>query len=295
MPIHPTLAAGWYTDPLVYQNERQSIFENSWIHVGYRCDLTTSGGVLCEALAEHEIVVSQDVNLCLTAYEVLKDHSHKEILVESFRDLIFVSLNPKLCSLTQWLADFPTALTELNLESFAFHSRVVRRVACNWKTYADNFLEGYHVPTVHPGMARDADASNYSVILGDDPRWNVHVMPAREDSVFGMFGWLFPTFAFNVVPGGWAVERWLPRGADHIDLFFEYFFEPNAGDIERIVEMNEVVAQEDVRICEAVQRNLDSGIYSAGLLSPKWEEPLAVFHEMIREIATINEYAPTGT
>jgi len=106
---------------------------------------------------------------------------------------------------------------------------------------------------------------------------------------------LFPTFAFNVVPGGWAVERWLPRGANYIDLFFEYFFEPNAGDIERIVAMNEVVAQEDVRICEAVQRNLDSGVYSAGLLSPKWEEPLAVFHEMIREIATVNEYAPTGT
>lgn len=104
-----------------------------------------------------------------------------------------------------------------------------------------------------------------------------------------------PNFCFQRRARGWAVERWLPRGADHIDLFFEYFFEPNAGDIDRIVEMNEVVAQEDVRICEAVQRNLDSGVYSAGLLSPKWEEPLVVFHEMIRDLAKVNEYAPTGT
>jgi choline monooxygenase len=141
-------------------------------------------------------------------------------------------------------------------------------------------------------MARDADASNYSVILGDDRRWNVHVMPPRGDSVFGMFGWLYPTFAFNVVPGGWAVERWLPRGHNEIDLYFEYFFEPGAPDLERIHAMNETVAEEDVRICEAVQRNLESGVYSEGLLSPKWEEPLLVFHDLIRELGEVSGYAP---
>jgi choline monooxygenase len=119
-------------------------------------------------------------------------------------------------------------------------------------------------------------------------------MPPRGDSVFGMFGWLYPSFAFNVVPGGWAVERWLPRGHNEIDLFFEYFFQPDAPDIDRIHAMNETVAEEDVRICEAVQRNLESGIYSEGLLSPKWEEPLLVFHDMIRELGEISGYAPTS-
>jgi choline monooxygenase len=216
------------------------------------------------------------------------------ILVESFRGMIFVALDTSNCPLVEWLDQFPTALVDLPLEDLVFHSRTVRRVKCNWKTYADNFLEGYHVPSVHPEMARDADASNYAVILGDDRRWNVHVMPPRGDSVFGMFGWLYPSFAFNVVPGGWAVERWLPRGHNEIDLFFEYFFQPDAPDIDRIHAMNETVAEEDVRICEAVQRNLESGIYSEGLLSPKWEEPLLVFHDMIRELGEISGYAPTS-
>lgn len=58
--------------------------------------------------------------------------------------------------------------------------------------------------------------------------------------------------------------------------------------------MNETVAEEDARICEAVQRNLKSGIYTKGLLSPKWEGPLLVFHHMIREHGELNGYAPTG-
>jgi hypothetical protein len=43
------------------------------------------------------------------------------------------------------------------------------------------------------------------------------------------------------------------------------------------------VADEDARMCEHVQRNLDAGNYNTGLLSPKWEYSLSVFHTMIRE------------
>ena len=294
MSTNPTLSADWYTDPDIYTNERQSVFGDSWVHVGYDCDVPNVGDVMFESVAEIDIEIVRTSPLTFLAV-ALTGHSKREVvLVDSFRGLIFVALDASNCSLVDWLNEFPSALIDLPVEELIFHSRTIRRVKCNWKTYADNFLEGYHVPSVHPEMARDADASNYSVILGDDRRWNVHVMPPRGDSVFGMFGWLYPSFAFNVVPGGWAVERWLPRGHNEIDLFFEYFFEPGAPDLERIHAMNETVAEEDVRICEAVQRNLESGVYAEGLLSPKWEEPLLVFHDMIRELGDLNGYAPTN-
>ena len=294
MSTNPTLSADWYINSEIYAHERQSVFGDSWVHVGYDSDIPNVGDVLSESVAEVEIEVVRTQIGVLVAIASLTPMNRESILVESFRGMIFVALDTSNCPLVEWLDQFPTALVDLPLEDLVFHSRTVRRVKCNWKTYADNFLEGYHVPSVHPEMARDADASNYSVILGDDRRWNVHVMPPRGDSVFGMFGWLYPTFAFNVVPGGWAVERWLPRGHNEIDLFFEYFFQPDAPDIDRIHAMNETVAEEDVRICEAVQRNLESGIYSEGLLSPKWEEPLLVFHDMIRELGEISGYAPTS-
>ena len=294
MSTNSTLSADWYTDPNIYASERQTVFGDSWIHVGYDSDIPNVGDVLFEAVAEIDLEIVRISPSTLLAVALTGYGTREVVLVDSFRGMIFTALDTSNCSLVDWLNEFPNALIDLPVEELIFHSRTVRRVKCNWKTYADNFLEGYHVPSVHPEMARDADASNYSVILGDDRRWNVHVMPPRGDSVFGMFGWLYPSFAFNVVPGGWAVERWLPRGHNEIDLYFEYFFEPGAPDLERIHAMNETVAEEDVRICEAVQRNLESGMYAEGLLSPKWEEPLLVFHDMIRELGDLNGYAPTS-
>ena len=294
MSTNPTLSADWYTDPNIYASERQTVFGDSWIHVGYDCDIPNVGDVLFESVAEIDLEIVRISPSTLLAVALTGNGTREVVLVDSFRGMIFTALDTSNCSLVDWLNEFPSALIDLPVEELIFHSRTVRRVKCNWKTYADNFLEGYHVPSVHPEMARDADASNYSVILGDDRRWNVHVMPPRGNSVFGMFGWLYPSFAFNVVPGGWVVERWLPRGHNEIDLYFEYFFKPGAPDLERIHAMNETVAKEDVRICEAVQSNLESGMYAEGLLSPKWEEPLLVFHDMIRELGDLNGYAPTS-
>ena len=159
--------------------------------------------------------------------------------------------------LHEWLGAFPDEVADVPLESFRFHSRSVRTVACNWKTYGDNFMEGYHLPTVHPAMSRDADALNYKVLIKGDRRWNIHEMPPRDESTFGVFGWFWPTFAFDVFPGGFAVERWLPRGHSHSDLIFEYFFADDTDhDVEAIIKFSEQVADEDARVCEHVQRNL---------------------------------------
>ena len=36
-------------------------------------------------------------------------------------------------------------------------------IACNWKVYVDNYLEGYHLPVVHPGLHKELDYDNYRV------------------------------------------------------------------------------------------------------------------------------------
>ena len=43
------------------------------------------------------------------------------------------------------------------------------------------------------------------------------------------------------------------------------------------------VADEDAGVCDRVQRNLESGVYDVGVLSPKWEYPLEAFHRLVRE------------
>ncbi len=34
-------------------------------------------------------------------------------------------------------------------------------VACNWKFYVDNYVEGYHLPYVHPGLTQALDNGSY--------------------------------------------------------------------------------------------------------------------------------------
>ncbi|WP_298191812.1 SRPBCC family protein, partial [Metallibacterium sp.] len=46
---------------------------------------------------------------------------------------------------------------ERNMAGYVFHHRVAYEIACNWKVYVDNYLEGYHVPQIHPGLNRLLD------------------------------------------------------------------------------------------------------------------------------------------
>ena len=44
-----------------------------------------------------------------------------------------------------------------------FVMRKEYELACNWKVYVDNYLEGYHIPVVHPSLHKEIDYDAYRV------------------------------------------------------------------------------------------------------------------------------------
>jgi choline monooxygenase len=50
-----------------------------------------------------------------------------------------------------------------------------------------------------------------------------------------------------------------------------------------VIRSSSQVTAEDVAICESVQRNLESGSYDTGWLSPKHEGGVAAFQRWVRE------------
>jgi choline monooxygenase len=216
------------------------------------------------------------------------------VRVERWRGMVFVCLNATTPPLHAYLGEFPTVCEPYPLESYRFHSRTVRTVPINWKVYSDNFLEGYHVPYIHPGMSRDVSAKDYQVVCNEDRRWNVHLAaPRNADSLWdGVWVYFWPNFSVDIFPGGLSVERWLPRGMGQTDLIFEYFFDENAPDVDDIVKTSEEVADEDVRACEHVQRAFASGSYTQGWLSPRHENAVAIFHDTIKEVTELG--GPAG-
>jgi choline monooxygenase len=205
--------------------------------------------------------------------------------VDTWRGLVFVNLDPDAAPLADWLGGLADRCADFPLETYEWHSRAVHEVRANWKTYGDNYGEGYHVPTVHPGLNRDIDTKRYEVVLGDGGRWTEHRVPARDGApTVGRWLFRYPNLALNLYPTGMNVERWIPRGPGHTDVVFEYFFAPgHEAEAAASMASSAIVMGEDKDICEAVQRNLEAGVYDVGFLSPRHEQGLAAVHRLIRE------------
>jgi choline monooxygenase len=209
------------------------------------------------------------------------------VRAEAWRGLVFVhlELDGPAVGLVDALGSFAAECDEFALESFVPTQDAEHRIACNWKTYADNYLEGYHIPLVHPGLNKEIDAKRYQVDVSKAHRWVRHTAPTRAGAVnAGRWLWRWPNLAINVYPGGMNVERYDPVGVDQTRLRYSYaFVDPGDPENEDVVRVSAQVTAEDVAICEAVQRNLDSGAYDTGWLSPRHEGGVEAFQRWIAE------------
>ena len=174
-----------------------------------------------------------------------------------------------------------------DLESYRYARRVHYDIQCNWKAYVDNFLEGYHLPHVHPGLNRALDYRSYDTVLG---RWHsLQWSPLETDpTLYGngeaLYWFVYPNTMLNVLPGRLQTNRVMPLGVDRCRVEFDYYYaagrseEANARDLA----FSDEVQAEDIAICEAVQRGLASGSYVAGRLNPKRESGVKHFHDLLR-------------
>ena len=205
--------------------------------------------------------------------------------IATWRGFVFVAHSAAAGSLSALFEPLTRRTAHLPFESYVFTRRAAHDLSCNWKTYVENYLEGYHVPVVHPGLAREIDAARYRVIV-EDRVWIHEAPPAdakKANGVFeGLWGFVWPNLAINIYRNGVMMERVVPLGAHKTRLVYDYYFDPKAAKDSTLAMSNEVTA-EDIRIVEAVQRNLDAGIYEWGRLSPRHENGVAAFQKSIRE------------
>lgn len=207
----------------------------------------------------------------------------RPIRVEAWRNLVWVSLDPSAPPLFDALGGFAAQCEEFPMEDFEYTHQVVRTLACNWKTYADNYLEGYHIPVLHPELNREIDVSQYRVLVypGDD--YCLHTAPARDGAAnAGRWLFRFPNTALNIYRTGMNLERILPDGPDRTLVIYDYFFaDPDDPANADTLKVSEVTLDQDQAICEAVQGNLDSGVYDTGELSPRHESGVGWFQDRL--------------
>jgi choline monooxygenase len=169
--------------------------------------------------------------------------------------------------------------------------------------YVDNYLEGYHLPVVHPGLHKELDYDQYRV---EPHRWfsiqhaplrPVHggqpdrkYDPAATEVPEAVYVWLFPNVMLNVYMGQMQTNVVLPLSHDRTRVVFEWYAtEPPAGDDPswtKLLAFSDEIQDEDIEICEAVQRNLRSRVYDRGRYSAKRENGVHHFHGLLHEFLT---------
>ena len=205
--------------------------------------------------------------------------------VEAWHGLVFAALGdaPPLAEVLAGVAERSAAHA---LADLAFERRVAYEVACNWKVYVDNFLEGYHLPHVHPSLNRVLDYRAYDTALA--PWHSLQSSPiAGGTGPYGageaLYWFVYPNTMLNVLPGRLQTNRVLPLAPDRCRVEFDYYYAPGADALrEADLAFADDVQHEDIAICEAVQRGLASRSYAAGRLNPKRESGVHHFHELLR-------------
>jgi choline monooxygenase len=208
-----------------------------------------------------------------------RDYSLFPVRVETWRGLVFVNLDPGAAP----FADLARPLERYAMPSFPLIERRSHLIGCNWKTYVENYLEGYHLPMVHPEFDQDIVVAEYKVEIEGEVIF--HSAPARDGSVnAGFWAWLWPNLAINTYRHGFMVERMTAVSHDQTRLDYFYFFDPaRREDLAEMFVVSDRVTGQDKQVCEEVHRNLAAGVYQGGVLSPKHEQSIAWFQDRVAQ------------
>ncbi len=221
------------------------------------------------------------------------------VRVEEWFNFVFVNLDPDARRLAQGLKELSPQAQKFPIAGMKLFERRTYEMNCNWKTYVDNYLEGYHLPSVHPGLNRELDYNAYTVEphehyvrqfspirraqRGDaTPR---RYREAREDLTTDYF-WIFPNWMLNCYPDNISLNIVLPISSERSLAIFEWYLpekEHCSPAAKASVEFSHQIQSEDVAICEIVQKNLHSQSYSRGRFSVKQEKGVHAFHRMYAE------------
>jgi choline monooxygenase len=237
------------------------------------------------------------------------EHGLYPIRASSWGGLVFVCLDPEAPSLEDELGDLPARLSEHRLDEHRLLRRVEYEIEANWKLVAENFMEYYHLPWVHPGLVKVSPLKHHyrwqgtGMYMGfcttpiaantDDGGW--HGLPALstlddDDRVSARFAWLFPNVAVNVLPNHSFLMLVQPTEAGRTQEVTYLLAHPEcidaAGDaldeeIGSLLRFWDEVNREDIGIVERVQRGLSNPAYTGGRMCYRFEESVHRFQNMV--------------
>ena len=217
--------------------------------------------------------------------------------LETWGPLLFASLDP-VKSLDALVSPVNERLAWLDFAALSFDPTTSRDYTFdgNWALYCDNYLEGLHVPYVHPGLATALSYSDYSTELLPEGVLQVGVaaegkacftLPSghvdAQRRVAGYYYFLFPCTMLNFYPFGLSLNIVQPLGPRRTRVrFLSYVTDPAEKRRGAAADLH-TVELEDEAVVTRVDQGVRSRLYDRGRYSPSHETGVHHFHRLLAD------------
>lgn len=219
----------------------------------------------------------------------------RELPLERFGPLRFTALQPRH-SLDEHVGDLGARVAHVG------HGRLVHdaaqdrafEFAANWALYVDNYLEGLHIPFVHPTLNAAVEFGSYSTELLRHACVQIALAkpgtpafpaqdsgPDRGKRVAAYYAWVFPNLMLNFYPWGLSLNLVEPRGVDRTRVRFEAWIADRDAFERCAARELDRVEFEDEAVVADVQRGMRSRLYQRGRYAPEREAGVHHFHRLL--------------
>lgn len=215
-----------------------------------------------------------------------------KISTGSIGPLWFGNLNPR-CDFNGWTSSIMDLVGFLPFDDLRFDAEgsQLYTVQANWKLYIDNYLEGFHIPTVHKSLAAALDVADYRVETLPHGSLQIGVVsdgqpelpfpenhPLYGQSIGALYFHMFPNTLMNVYPWGVSMNHVNPIADQLTEVHFQkYVWRPDLLDQGAGAGL-ERVELEDEAVVEATQKGIRGRLYQRGRYAPSHEAGVHHFH-----------------
>ena len=252
-----------------------------------------------------------------------EDYSLFPIALENWRGFLFVALESGAPSVAEMMAPYEQEVAPYRFQDLRVIGRVtIRPRNLNWKTIADNYSDGLHIPIGHPGLTRlfgrnyrieanahvdrmegdliEKDSANPSERAYQRLLPRVEHLPESHQRKW-LYYKLFPNVAFDIYPDQVDFMQFLPVSATQTVIREISYAIPDERREMRAARflnwrINRRVNAEDTELITRVQLGMQSASYEPGPLG-KSEVCLRSFAWKLRGLipeARLGQPPPTG-
>ncbi|MDQ6767572.1 MAG: aromatic ring-hydroxylating dioxygenase subunit alpha [Candidatus Eremiobacteraeota bacterium] len=190
------------------------------------------------------------------------------------------------------LGPIPERVKRYPLADLRTARRIVYEVDANWKVILENYNECYHCAGVHPELCEIVPS--FKKQGGGDLDWDRGIPHKDGAFTFSFSGTtnrkpfpdldedeklrhkgelIYPNFMLSLAADHAAAFTLWPRGPRHTTIACDFLFHPQEMDKDDFdpsdaVDFWDLVNRQDWRICEGVQRGMQSMVFKSGYYAP---------------------------